>query len=151
MTVIKIAKSDGVVIRSKELRADSRKRRVEEYFYGRQRELSPSSQNSKLQDLEIYKVGGGPKAPSSALPIGATSVSDPLKLTKVTNYRDLLFTMVAVSHAKSPDLLVSTNVAGFIYVQDVDLEKGTINYLTPRPGPLPSTLLLAGSYKTYLE
>lgn len=43
------------------------------------------------------------------------------------------------------------NVAGFIYVQDVDAAKGTITYLAPCAGPLPGTLLLAGSFKTYLD
>ncbi len=47
--------------------------------------------------------------------------------------------------------LPAVNVAGFIYVQDVDLAKGTITYLAPCAGPLPSPLLLAGSFKTYLD
>ena len=43
------------------------------------------------------------------------------------------------------------NVAGFIYVQDVDLAKGTLTYLAPCAGALPSPLLLAGAFKTYLD
>lgn len=151
VSVVKAPKSDGVVLRSKEYRNDSRRRRVEEYFYGIQRELHPSSQNAKMEDLQVYKVGGGPKAPRTALPIGATSVADPLKITKVSDFRDIMFTMVAVSHAQSPELLLSTNVAGFIYIQDVDFEKGTVTYLAPRTGALPNTLMLGGTYKTYLE
>lgn len=42
-------------------------------------------------------------------------------------------------------------MAGFIYVQDVDLAKGTLTYLAPCAGPLPGSLLLAGSFKTYLD
>lgn len=151
ITVVKAPKSDGVVLRSKEYRSDARRRRVEEYFYGIQKELHPASQNAKIEDLQVYKVGGGPKAPSTALPIGATSVSDPLKITKVSDLRETMFTMVAVSHATSPDLLVSSNVAGFIYVQDVDVDKGIVTYLAPKAGPLPNTLMLGGTYKTYLE
>ena len=101
--------------------------------------------------MQIYKVGGGPKAPTTALPIGATSVTNPLKINKVSDFREIMFTMVAVSHAKSPDTLLSTNIAGFIYIQDVDFEKGTVTYLSPRSGALPNTLMLAGTYKTYLE
>lgn len=41
------------------------------------------------------------------------------------NPQDLLYTLVAVSHAPSPELLLSMNVAGFVYVQDIDLAKGT--------------------------
>ena len=151
ITVVKVPKSDGVVLRSKEYRSDARRRRVEEYFYGIQRDLHPASQTAKIGEFQLYKVGGGPKAPTSALPIGATSVSDPLKISKVSDLRESMFTMVAVSHATSPELLVSTNVAGFIYIQDVDTEKGTVTFLAPRAGPLPNMLMLGGSYKTYLE
>jgi polyribonucleotide 5'-hydroxyl-kinase len=140
-----------VVTRSRESRIVARKSRVEQYYYGAARDLSPVSQTLKLSDLGIYRVGGGPKAPASALPIGATSVTDPLKVTLVSNPRDLLYTMVAVSHAPSADLLLSVNVAGFIYVQDVDPDKGTLTYLAPCGGELPGSLLLAGSFKVYLE
>lgn len=149
--VLKLARSGGVVVRSRELRAQARKVRVEEYFYGFRKELSPASQTARFDDLQVYRVGGGPRAPTSALPIGATSVADPLKLSRVTNPQELLYTLLAVSHAPQPELLLSVNMAGFIYVQDVDLAKGTITYLAPCAGPLPSPLLLAGSFKTYLD
>jgi polyribonucleotide 5'-hydroxyl-kinase len=125
VSVVKLPRSGGVVTRPRELRAAARKARVDEYFYGRGRALAPASQTARAEELEVFRVGGGPKAPPSALPIGAASVADPLKLSRVTNLRDLLFTMVAVSHAPSPDQLLSSNVAGFIYVQDVDVAKGT--------------------------
>ena len=78
-------------------------------------------------------------------------MADPLKVSLVPNLRDILFTMVAVSHAPSADLLLSVNVAGFIYIQDVDVTNGTVTYLAPCPGQLPGQMLLAGNYKTYLE
>lgn len=143
-----------------------------------------------------------PSPPSFPLLLaGATSVADPLKLTKVSNPQELLYTLLAVSHAPQPELMLSgavgwedwsewvgrrahaklrspcsagpacplqtphlcvhspspcaapaaVNAAGFIYVQDVDLAKGTLTVLSPCAGPLPSGLLLAGSFKTYLE
>lgn len=98
-TVVRLPKSGGVVTRTKELRQAARKQRVEEYFYGPAKELSPASQTARFEELQIYRVGGGPKAPSSALPIGATSVADPLKVTKVTNYKDVLYNLVSVSYA----------------------------------------------------
>ena len=151
VSVVKLAKSGGVVTRTKELRATARKVRVEDYFYGPAKELFPSSQTAKIEDLKIYRVGGGPKAPSSALPIGAASISDPLKVSLISNLRDVLFNVVAVSHADSADLLLSVNVAGFIYIQDVDMTNGTLTYLAPCPGQLPGNLLLAGNFKVYLE
>lgn len=109
------------------------------------------SQTAKLADYYIYRVGGGPKAPSSALPIGAKSVVDPLELSFVSNPKDLLYSMVAVSHAPTSDLLLSVNIAGFIYVQEVDVDKGTFTFLAPSGGDLPGKMLLLGSYKVYLD
>lgn len=43
---------------------------VEEYFYGVRRELSPASTTLPISDLQVFRVGGGPRAPSSALPLG---------------------------------------------------------------------------------
>ena len=57
----------------------------------------------------------------------------------------------ALLTAVLPALHPAVNVAGFIYVQDVDVAKGTITYLAPCAGPLPSSLLLAGAFKTYLD
>lgn len=146
------------------------------------------------------------RCPFPAADAGATSVSDPLKLSRVTNPQELLYTLLAVSHAPQPELLLSgacraswwklvggwamgtcpanggngrgtccrctaaaemsgaaaghaprsplraaVNVAGFIYVQDVDLAKGTITYLAPCAGALPGQLLLAGAFKAYLD
>ena len=124
--VLKLPRSGGVVVRSRELRQQARKVRVEEYFYGNRKvgavcvhaprwgwaacrweeggvggpmpthrlprsaraarrgrgpttatallpalqELSPASQTARFEDLQVYRVGGGPRAPSSALPIG---------------------------------------------------------------------------------
>lgn len=44
--------------------------------------------------------------PPSPLP-GATSVADPLKLSRIANPQELLYTLLAVSHAPQPDLLLS--------------------------------------------
>lgn len=78
-------------------------------------------------------------------------MADPLKISRVSNFHDVLNTLVAVSHAPSADLLLSVNVAGFIYIQGIDPAKGTITYLTPCPGQLPGKYLLAGTFRTYFE
>ena len=53
------------------VRKQARMQRVREYFYGVRGDLSPHSQTVRLDDLRIYRIGGGPRAPTSALPIGA--------------------------------------------------------------------------------
>ena len=82
---------------------------------------------------------------------GAMSVADPLRLAEVRPGRDLVQSLLAVSHASTQDELLSTNIAGFLYVTAVDLTHGTITYLAPCPGNLPGKFLLTGTLKVYFE
>ncbi|KAF9663650.1 hypothetical protein SADUNF_Sadunf17G0073500 [Salix dunnii] len=50
--------------------------------------------------------------------------------------RDLLQVFLAVSYAQEPDQIVSSNVAGFIYVTDIDLQRRKITCLSPTAGEL---------------
>lgn len=82
---------------------------------------------------------------------GATSVADPLRLSEVRPSRELLQSLLAVSHAGTPEEILSTNVAGFLYVTAIDLNAGTLTYLAPCPGELPGKYLLAGLLKVYFD
>ncbi|CAN1153101.1 Protein CLP1 homolog [Linum perenne] len=123
--VVKLQKSGGVVSRSPKLRQKSRSYKIREYFYGISNDLSPHSNIANFNDLLVYRIGGGPQAPRSALPIGADPVSNPLRVTTVNIDHDLLHVILAVSYAQEPDQIVSSNVAGFIYVTDIDLQRGS--------------------------
>jgi len=230
--VVRLHSSGGVVSRTGAVRKQARMQRVKEYFYGVRGDLSPHSQTVRLDDLRIYRIGGGPRAPTSALPIGvaplfarasiflplqqskdaigifdiadilskeyfathsknltqkppngetyidvscvitrfytnslrtgviphkvmlragASSVADPLRITPVSASLDLVHAMLAVSHAVTPDQLLSVNVAGFVLITDVDIVHRTITYLAPCPGPLPGKYLIAGSFKVFIE
>lgn len=148
---VKVSKSGGVVTRQPQYRKTARVSRVKEYFYGVKEDLNPPSVTMRMDQLQIYKVGGGPKAPQSALPIGATAVADPLRIAPVTSCSELLRCLVAVSHAQAPEQLLSSNVAGFLYVTDVDVKQNTITFLAPCPGPLPGKYLMTGSFQVYFE
>ncbi|KAK9818033.1 hypothetical protein WJX72_005994 [[Myrmecia] bisecta] len=149
--VVKLTKSGGVVARPPALRKQARVNRVKEYFYGVRGDLSPQSQTVNMSELRVYRAGGGPRAPSSALPIGSEPVADPLRLAPININSDLLHSVLAVSHATEPEQLLSVNVAGFLFVTTVDVDRGTLTYLAPCPGPLPGKLLLAGSLKVFFE
>ena len=95
--------------------------------------------------------GGGPRAPNSALPIGAVSVADPLRLANLPASTELIQSLLAVSHAASPDLILSSNVAGFILVKDVDTARGLVTYTAPCPGHLPGRYLVTGSLRSSLD
>ncbi|CAH2055097.1 unnamed protein product [Thlaspi arvense] len=144
--VVKLHKSGGVVARSRDARKVARTCRIREYFYGLSKELSPYSNTSSFSDLQVFRIGGGPQAPRSALPIGSDPVSNPLKVTPVNfDDRGLLHSVLAVSHAEEPDQIVSSNVSGFVCVTEVDVQRKKITYLAPSPGALPSKFLVAGS------
>ena len=71
---MRLPKSGGVVMRPPALRKQARATRVREYFYGARAELSPHSRTLGFSELRVYRVGGGPRAPTSALPIGASAL-----------------------------------------------------------------------------
>lgn len=148
--VVKLQKSGGTVSRNVKVRQKARGSRIREYFYGLTNDLSPHSNIANFTDFSIYRVGGGPQAPRSALPIGAEPASDPTRLTPVTINRDLLHLVLGVSYAKEPDEIVSSNVAGFIYITDIDMQRRKITYLAPSSGELPGNFLIVGNL-TWVE
>ncbi|WOL08760.1 hypothetical protein Cni_G17513 [Canna indica] len=148
--VVKLHKSGGVVLRNQKVRQKSRSLRIREYFYGLTNDLSPHSNIVNFTDISVYRIGGGPQAPRSALPIGAEPVADPTRVVAVNINRDLLHLVLAVSYAKEPDQIISSNVAGYIYVTDIDIQRKKITYLAPCPGELPSKLLIVGTL-TWLD
>jgi hypothetical protein len=97
------------------------------------------------------RPGGGFRAPSSALPLGATSKADPLKVAPLAAGPELTHSLLAVSHATTPDQLPASNVAGFVLITNVDSGRGVVSYLAPCGGPLPGRYLLAGSLKAFLD
>ncbi|XVF16563.1 hypothetical protein REPUB_Repub10bG0042600 [Reevesia pubescens] len=148
--VVKLQKSGGVVSRNAKFRQKARGYKIREYFYGLANDLSPHSNIANFSDFLVYRIGGGPQAPRSALPIGADPVANPLRVTPVNIDRDLLHMVLAVSYAKEPDQILSSNVAGFIYITDIDIQRKKITYLAPSAGELPSRYLIMGTL-TWLE
>ena len=58
----------------------------------------------------------GPQAPSSALPIGAERTVNPTRLLKVAVSPEILHSVLGVSHSKTQEEVLETNLAGFVYV-----------------------------------
>ncbi|KAL7221296.1 hypothetical protein ACSBR1_023279 [Camellia fascicularis] len=105
------------------------------------------SRNSKVrQKSRNYRI----RAPRSALRIGAEPAADPARLVPVNINRDLLHLVLAVSFAKEPEQIISSNVAGFIYITDINIHRKKITYLAPSARQLPSRFLIMGTL-TWLE
>lgn len=140
--VIYLPKSGGVVERTRSQRAEARDNRIREYFYGSKMPLYPHSFDVKFSDVKIFKVGS-PALPDSCLPLGMKKEDNFTKLVAVQPSHQLLHHILAVSFAESlEENVIQSNVAGFICVTDVSMEKEVLTILSPQPRPLPQTILL---------
>ncbi|KAI9489141.1 Pre-mRNA cleavage complex II protein Clp1-domain-containing protein [Zychaea mexicana] len=149
--VVKLAKSGGVVERDKQFKNQLQRSKIQEYFYGTIKcDLSPYSTILNLNDVNVWRVGES-MAPSSALPLGMESISTETQVVKVdSSYEMCLHSILAILNAENTtpeSQLLETNVAGFIYVSDVDEERMKMTILSPAPGRLPRKHLLLGSFK----
>jgi polyribonucleotide 5'-hydroxyl-kinase len=94
-------------------------------------------------------------APDSALPIGAQRRVDETELLSIDIGDVLLHCILAVSNAELPynatkadeACLPIINLAGFVYVSEVDERKKRIKLLCPNPGKLPKRYLWLGSLR----
>lgn len=145
--LFQLPKSGGVVPRDPSYRRETRHKRIREYFYGPANSLSPQTLYLDVAKLRIFRIGAGHQVPSSAMPIGEESFYDPMKPEEVTSYRTLVNSVLAVSYAVTADDIVSCNVAGFVLVTDFDVRQNMLVVLAPRPGQLPSKLLVVGELK----
>ncbi|XP_072076759.1 protein CLP1 homolog [Arachis hypogaea] len=105
--VVKLQRSGGVLSRNVKVHQKARTFRIREYFYGLLNDLSPHSNIANFSDLCVYRIGGEPQAPRSALPIGAEPVANPTRVVPVSINRDLLHMVLAVSFAKEPEEIIS--------------------------------------------
>lgn len=108
---------------------------------------------------------------------GQSSHQDSFKLARITPTQELAYSVVAVLHpldwesgkggnssggvtadssmkdgsinrtGEVPQSLLGCNVAGFVSIVQVDVERGVMTLLCPCPGALPSSYLLVGSIK----
>ena len=149
--IIKIPKSGGVVSRDARFRRAQLTSSVREYFYGVKKELSPMRMTLPFSKIQIFRCGGGPQAPSSALPIGTTSLINKALPVLVQPTKDLQNSVLALSYAQDEKQILESSVAGFVYVSAVNFANATLTLLSPRPGPLPGLVFVVGNLECFLE
>eukprot|EP00126_Sphaerothecum_destruens_P003833 Sdes_comp17624_c0_seq1m6887 len=98
--LIRLQKSAGVVIRSKQFRRFTRDDRIRSYFYGFHQELNPHSVIVKFDRVDIFTIGA-PSAPSSCLPLGFIAENNAAKHVAVLPSESLLHSILAVSACES--------------------------------------------------
>merc|ERR1712130_890896 len=133
VNIMKLQKSPGVLLRSKDHRRESREQLIRDYYDGPKGNYFPHSFDISFDSVEIYKIGT-PALPDSALPIGMVQEDTQTKIVRQLPSIDLQNHILSVSRAKSiEEDLIQTNVAGFIVVKAVDEERRT---MTVKPGAL---------------
>jgi polyribonucleotide 5'-hydroxyl-kinase len=147
VNIEKLAKSGGVVSRDMNYRKNHRLACIKQYFYGAANDLNPHQKVLSFKDFSLWKAGGNPIAPNTALPIGTKRLLDPNEPNKATPTLDLINCILAVSYSNDPSNLFYSPIAGFIYVSAVDMNKKTLTVLCPAPGPLPSNNFLLSNIK----
>ena len=145
---IKLRKSGGVLPRDPETRRADRQRAVREYFYGGNGELHPHSTVMNFGVMKVCRVGGGPQAPATALPIGAERLLDETAVAVIEPSKDLAHTLCALSYGGEPETALAANVAGFVLVTHVDEESKRCHLMTPCAGRLPSVLFLVSDVQS---
>ena len=113
--VICLPKSGGVVERTQTQKNEARDQSVREYFYGSSIRLYPYSLQVKWSEAKLFKIGV-PMLPSSCMPLGMKAEDNLTKLVAVTPGPSLLYHLLSVSFANSPQDVIQRNVAGFICV-----------------------------------
>lgn len=155
-TILKLPKSGGVVDKDKNYRRQWQMRRIREYFYGSgQVDLTPYTTSISFNDVQVRRIGETVKAPDSALPIGGERRVDEAQLLKIDCGPALLHTVLALSNVELPfgatendeQVLPDHNLAGFVYVSDVDEKKKRLIMLAPKPGRLPRRYLWMGTLR----
>ena len=133
--LVRLARSDCAVVRSREARVAARSARVREYFYGPGRTLRPHVVVVPFGTLKVYRVN----APTSGR-------ARDLSLTEVPAATLALGTVLAVVNCTDPTQCLTANVAGYLVVKTKpDLAHKTLTLLSPCPGTLPSSVCLVGS------
>lgn len=90
--------------------------------------------------IRTCTVGGGPQAPSTALPIGAERVLDVTEVKQVEPSAEMKHTLGAISFSDNVADALSYNLCGFVQITEVEADR--VHLLSPCPGRLPSTVVL---------
>ncbi len=149
--VVKIARSGGVPETDSTAVRRKASQAARWYFEGPRWGLSPESLTLKLgQDIDIFLTKQATIADESLRPIGMVASKDEDKIPKMKALdKNLEHCLLAVSSAKEEKDVLTSSVAGFVHVVQVDLPNESIVVLAPCSASLASKYLVHGKVKYY--
>ncbi|CAF2275608.1 BnaA04g11670D [Brassica napus] len=134
--ILNLERSSGVFSRLSDFRKMLRNISIQRYFSGATNNLTAYTKTAKFTDMQVYRIG--------AL-LEKSRSTEPLRITPVLIDKDLVNTVLAISYAKQPHHIISSIVAGFVYITDVDLGEERITYLSPSAAELPAKIFIMGT------
>ncbi|EOA18072.1 hypothetical protein CARUB_v10006519mg [Capsella rubella] len=135
--------SAGVFTRSSHFRKTLRNYSIQNYFYGVTNDLTVYTKILKFSDVHVYRIGDFPESGSSTS--AQRRGNNPLKITHVTIDEHLVNKVLSISYAKQDDQIISSVVAGFVCIKNVDIGEERITYISPSAAELPSKILILGT------
>lgn len=137
---VKIAmlpKSAAAVEKSRNVKNEHRDAMIRQYFYGTTVfSLSTYTIEVKFSDVKIVKVGVATSSDSK----GSDHCT---KVTTVEPGSSLLHHLLAITHCKDiDDNFIETNVAGFVCVMNIDIDKEVLTFLSPQKKLSPEVYLI---------
>ncbi|XP_010445668.1 PREDICTED: protein CLP1 homolog 5-like [Camelina sativa] len=140
---LNLEKSAGVFTRSSDFRKTLRNCYIQNYFYGVTNDLTVYTKTVKFSDVQVYQIGDFPETSSSTS--ARRRGNDPLKITPVAINEHLVNKVLAISYAKQPHRIISSIVAGFVCIKNVNIGEERITYISPSAAELPSKTLILGT------
>lgn len=171
LVVAKISRSGGTVQRTEADKRRLRRAKIHDYFYGTRILDAPQIYGPARLELQLHKYTllrcGDEKLSQSMVPLGSGNApaagTSGLSLSPVQASQDMLHCLLGVLYTPTQQqrqqqsdmdgdddmavALLNSNVAGFLYVVEVNLEMNVLTVLSPSPAPLPGSNLLLGTIK----
>jgi polyribonucleotide 5'-hydroxyl-kinase len=144
--IVNLARSGGVIYQGEVQNQMAKQIQIRDYFYGPSRELGPARITLPISDkFIVVKLKLQDTISITAMPIDHQDepMEAELEVFPITVDRTLRHSLLAVSFAQSIEQVMFSNVAGYLHVLDVDLEKKKFTCTSPlerieigAPGPI---------------
>lgn len=158
--VLNVPKTVGIITGKVE-DIELRYKRIKEYFYGRPSEsFNPMTSEIKFSLIKrlVYRVENPSMLPDALMPLGARAQDNQIRVTPYNGTAsDLLHHILAISHCRiddvleDPDIVMRTNIMGFICITSVRGDGEILSVLTPQKMPSPMDHVLLYSTVRYMD
>jgi len=131
--IVNVSRSSGIIYYGANQVENQRQLRIRDYFYGPSRELGPARISLPFgEKFVVVQLKLQDQISITAMPIDQEAPAEAeLEVLPITPDRQLKHHILAVSYAHSIEQVLFSNIAGYLHVLDVDMEKSKIVCTSP--------------------